>query len=228
MRVIVTCGPSFEPIDEVRRITNFSTGELGVLLADHLADTGFEVLCLRGVAATYPVDPTEATVIPFSTNDDLEAQLGALSKEGGIAAVFHAAALCDYRVCGVTDHAGQSAEFGKIPSRKGSLTLTLEPTTKLISKMRAWFPASRIVGWKYELEGTIESGFAKVSRQIADNRLDGCVANGRAFGRGYGFCQKYRRVRHLPSKRLLCRFLAGWLLNETMKESSKTTDYALV
>jgi deoxyribose-phosphate aldolase len=32
MRVIVTCGPSYEPIDEVRRLTNFSTGELGTLL----------------------------------------------------------------------------------------------------------------------------------------------------------------------------------------------------
>ncbi|HVY71907.1 MAG TPA: phosphopantothenoylcysteine decarboxylase, partial [Verrucomicrobiae bacterium] len=37
MKVIVTCGPSYEPIDEVRRLTNFSTGELGVLLAEELA-----------------------------------------------------------------------------------------------------------------------------------------------------------------------------------------------
>ncbi|HEY5894225.1 MAG TPA: phosphopantothenoylcysteine decarboxylase [Chthoniobacterales bacterium] len=227
MRVIVTCGPSFEPIDEVRRITNFSTGELGVMLADHLADSGFEVICLRGVASTYPIDPTEATVIPFSTNDDLEAELDALSTEGGFVGVFHAAALCDYRVRHVADRDGQIVGSGKISSREGPLTLTLEPSTKIISKMRTWFPDSRIVGWKYELEGTVESVFAKVSRQIAENRLNGCVANGRAFGQGYGFCQKYRRVRHLPSKRLLCRFLAGWLLNETVKETGKARDYAL-
>src|ERR1700730_630479 len=49
MRVVVTCGPSYEPIDEVRRITNFSTGELGSLLANHLAKAGCEVVCFRGV-----------------------------------------------------------------------------------------------------------------------------------------------------------------------------------
>jgi phosphopantothenoylcysteine decarboxylase/phosphopantothenate--cysteine ligase len=40
MKVIVTCGPSYEPIDQVRRLTNFSTGELGVLLSDELARAG--------------------------------------------------------------------------------------------------------------------------------------------------------------------------------------------
>ena len=43
MKVIVTCGPSYEPIDEVRRLTNFSTGELGVLLSNHLARAGHAV-----------------------------------------------------------------------------------------------------------------------------------------------------------------------------------------
>ena len=40
MKIIVTCGPSYEPIDEVRRITNFSTGELGSRLARALARAG--------------------------------------------------------------------------------------------------------------------------------------------------------------------------------------------
>ena len=40
VKVIVTCGPSYEPIDEVRRITNFSTGELGILLANRLTRAG--------------------------------------------------------------------------------------------------------------------------------------------------------------------------------------------
>ena len=48
MKIIVTTGPSFEPIDEVRRITNFSTGELGVLLANSFAQAGAEVFCLKG------------------------------------------------------------------------------------------------------------------------------------------------------------------------------------
>ena len=62
MRAIVTCGPSYEPIDEVRRLTNFSTGELGTILAAALARAGVETLCLRGVAATWPELPHGATV----------------------------------------------------------------------------------------------------------------------------------------------------------------------
>jgi phosphopantothenoylcysteine synthetase/decarboxylase len=49
MKVIVTCGPGYEPIDQVRRITNFSTGELGVRLCNELARAGFEVFCLKGI-----------------------------------------------------------------------------------------------------------------------------------------------------------------------------------
>ena len=51
-RVVVTCGPSYEPIDEVRRLTNFSTGELGILLANALSSAGYDVLCFKGVGAT--------------------------------------------------------------------------------------------------------------------------------------------------------------------------------
>ena len=71
MKVIVTCGPSYEPVDEVRRITNFSTGELGVLLSTAFAGAGFETICLRGVAATYPGEPTGASVVQFTTNNVL-------------------------------------------------------------------------------------------------------------------------------------------------------------
>jgi len=50
MKVIVTCGPSYEPIDQVRRLTNFSTGELGVHLSNQLARAGFEVFFASRVA----------------------------------------------------------------------------------------------------------------------------------------------------------------------------------
>ncbi|MDD5140960.1 MAG: phosphopantothenoylcysteine decarboxylase [Verrucomicrobiales bacterium] len=52
MKVIVTCDPSFEPIDQIRRPTNFSTGELGVRLCDQLARAGFEVFCFKGSGDT--------------------------------------------------------------------------------------------------------------------------------------------------------------------------------
>src|SRR4051812_38172912 len=98
MRAIVTCGPSFEPIDEVRRLTNFSTGELGMLLAGALEQKGVETICLRGVGSTYPINPGIHNVRPFATNSDLAAALRQLVGEVPCDVVFHAAALVDYHV----------------------------------------------------------------------------------------------------------------------------------
>src|SRR3989442_12116010 len=50
MKIVITCGPSFEPIDDVRRITNFSTGELGILLANRLSRDGHDVTLFKGMA----------------------------------------------------------------------------------------------------------------------------------------------------------------------------------
>src|SRR4051812_16710236 len=98
MRVVVTCGPSYEPIDEVRRITNFSTGELGTLLANYLAKAGCEVVCYRGVGATTTERVTGAKVVPFGTNHHLLSELEELPERETVSAIFHAAALVDYRV----------------------------------------------------------------------------------------------------------------------------------
>ena len=61
LRCIVTAGPTCEPLDDVRRLTNFSTGRLGSRLAAHLASQGHEVVLLRGEAATHSL-PVEASI----------------------------------------------------------------------------------------------------------------------------------------------------------------------
>ena len=211
MKVIVTCGPSYEPVDEVRRITNFSTGELGVLLSAAFAEAGFETICLRGVAATYPAEPAGASVVPFTTNDVLAEQLRALGETGDVAGVFHAAALCDYRVCRINDAHGHEVGGAKIASRSGALTIQLEPATKLSSHLRDWFPQSLIVGWKYELDGTPAEAISKARRQVLENRTDACIVNGRAYGAGFGFVQSSGCVGHLAIKERLCAFLVEWM-----------------
>ena len=57
MHCIVTAGPTYEPIDQVRRLTNHSTGQLGTGLAKRLAADGHEVTLLRGRAATHTEMP---------------------------------------------------------------------------------------------------------------------------------------------------------------------------
>ena len=52
--------------------------------------------------------------------------------------------------------------------------------------LRGWFPRATIVGWKYEVDGTREQVIEKASRQIFENQTDACVANGPAYGVGFG------------------------------------------
>ena len=210
MRVIITCGPSFEPIDGVRRLTNFSSGELGLLLAAELSRAGHEVVCLKGEGAVSRVDPGGAQVISFSTNADLLARLRGIGAVGADA-VLHAAALCDYEVKDVRDGDGSPVTAKKIPTLAGEVTLTLRPALKLLPALRAIFPAAKIVGWKYELNGSPGDAEARAREQISANGTQACVVNGAAWGAGFGFIEPGRGVVCLDGKPALCVFLAGWL-----------------
>ncbi len=205
MRLLLTCGPSYEPIDDVRRITNFSTGALGVRLASALAEAGHEVTCFKGVGATTPHGAGAARIVPFSTNDDLLARLAAVERCEEIGAFLHVAALADFKV-----RRDAGAER-KLSSRAGEITLTLVPAAKVISELRGLFPKARIVGWKYELDGTREEALAKGARQIAENGTDGCVVNGAAYGRGFGVVRTGLPLVHLADADALSAWLAAWL-----------------
>ena len=99
MHCIVTAGPTYEPIDQVRRLTNHSTGQLGTGLAKRLADDGHEVTLLRGRSATHTEMPEGVGFQQFKTTADLAENLERLARaEPGAGAVFHAAAVSDFAV----------------------------------------------------------------------------------------------------------------------------------
>lgn len=181
--VVITCGPSAEPIDAVRRITNFSTGALGTAMAEVLAGQGWEVLCLRSEGASAP-PPRNGVVRPWMTNSDLWEALRSLPEEPAV--VLHAAALADFTVREV-QQGGRvlGAMPAKLDSRGGELLLTLAPAPKLIGKLRELFPRSRLVGWKYEAdteEGAAERAALRARQQLVEARLDATVLNGPSLG----------------------------------------------
>ncbi len=211
-RVIITCGPSYEPIDEVRRITNHSTGKLGHLLSNRLARAGWQVTCLKGIGATYHGEVVEGVErLPIGTNEHLLERLERIPDREGIVAVFHAAALADFKVKQVNRGGGEPVEAAKISSRTGELSIVLEPAKKVIGELRALFPKSKITGWKYELAGTPDEAMAKGARQLTENRTDACVVNGRAYGAGFGVVVSGKPPVHLTSYEALCDWLAEWL-----------------
>ena len=210
MRVVVTSGPSYEPLDKVRRLSNFSTGELGTLLAEGFAEVGHTVVCFRGVASTFPPPLWPVEVIPFTTNDDLAHGLQRLPVREDATLVLHAAALCDFKVREIVDEKGDPIHGDKVSSRGGMLKLTMEPAPKLIASLRRLFPSSILVGWKYELDGTVDDVLAKGRRQMEDCLTDACVLNGHAYGTGFGLISRSGEQAHLPDKAALCRFLIEW------------------
>lgn len=176
---VVTCGPAYEPLDRVRRITNFATGEIGSILSLALEDAGWDVCCLRGEGATAPI-PEPIEVHPFSTNASLADAIRGLKRVPD--AIFHAAALCDFEVAEIEGASGKS----KIASRGGELVVRLRPTAKLLPLFRSWFPQAKIIGWKYELDGTPDEAISRARQQIVEAKTDACVINGAAYGPGFG------------------------------------------
>ena len=71
MNCIVTAGPTYEPLDDVRRLTNFSTGRLGTELANFLAARGHKVILLIGTMATHGGERRAQRVETFTTAADL-------------------------------------------------------------------------------------------------------------------------------------------------------------
>lgn len=210
--MIITSGPGSEPIDAVRRITNHSTGELGARLAADFAARGFEVICLEGRGATHAWAPALVDLRSFLTNEDLLSALSALARETPAPALLlHAAALCDYRVARIEDADGAAVRGGKLDSRAGGLRLHLEPAIKVISRLRALFPSTLLVGWKYETEGSAERAIARGQEQLAANDTDACVVNGPALGPGFALITPQGDLVPAATRTALATELAAWL-----------------
>lgn len=208
---IVTTGPASAPIDEVRRITNSASGEIGVLLADALIAVGWEVFLLRGKGATCTRVPQGAAWHEFESNQDLSHLLGELAETRGrdIAAIFHAAALSDYAVASVSGPGGPIAAARKIPGDLAQLQLVLKPAVKILPRLRGWFPHAWVVGWKYELEGTRENAIEAARTQLTQKRTDLTVVNGAAYGPGFGVLEGENPPLHFATKRETAQYLAS-------------------
>ena len=189
MNCIVTAGPTFEPLDDVRRLTNFSTGRLGTDLAKFLTSHGHKVTLLIGELATYPGERRAHAVKTFSSTENLRARLKSFSGKK-VDAIFHAAAVSDFTFGKLFKHddAGKLKPLRpskKISTRNGGLLVELVPTLKIIAELRGWFPKTKIVGWKYEANGKRANAVWLAKIQIASCGTDFCVANGPAYGRGF-------------------------------------------
>ena len=201
MHCVITAGPTYEAMDNVRRLTNFSTGRLGTELANFLTDRGHQVTLLLGEQATHCGERRAHRVEKFTTTADLLERFRVLSQQN-VGAIFHAAAVSDFRFGRIwlRSDSGELSEVksGKITTRAGTLLAELVPTPKVIAELRNLYPAAKLIGWKYEVEGDRSSVLAAAERQLCDCRTDACVANGAAYGLGFGVVTGAARCMHAP------------------------------
>lgn len=203
MNCVVTAGPTYETMDNVRRLTNFSTGRLGTELANFLTTRGHSVTLLIGEQATYPGERKATRVESYTTTANLLEKLRTLAKQN-IGVVFHAAAVSDFMFGKIwlRSESGALSEIksGKISTRQGTLLAELVPTPKIIAGLRELYPTAKLVGWKFEVDGDRASVLRAAENQLRECRTDLCVANGPAFGSGFGLVSGPGHCLDLPGQ----------------------------
>ena len=157
MNIIITAGGTSERIDDVRSITNTSTGRLGHTIGQcFLENHGDEIdklYYLHGLRAL-PVKGEKVTAISVAGARDLQAELEKLLTEEKIDAVIHAMAVSDYMVKEVTTlekiKSGDTTklEGNKISSSIDDLTIILQRSPKVISSIKKLSPETTLVGFK--------------------------------------------------------------------------------
>lgn len=216
--VVITCGPARVWLDEVRYLTNHATGAIGTALAEAFVGCGRLVELYRGVGSTAPGPSAPGTVIEtFEAAEDLAARLAARSRqEPPVAAVLHAAALNDYVLGSVRGMAEGAEERRKWRSDAPEIQVSLVRGSKVLPKLRGWFPSAWIVGWKLELDGSRSDAIRAAARQVAEHGGDACVVNGRAFGSGFGLVERDGLVWEVPDKVTLAERLVTWFCQQSM------------
>lgn len=212
MRCLVTAGPTCEPLDRVRRLTNFSTGRLGTRLAEQLAAAGHAVQLLRSETAVFRRPGPAVSVVDFGSTAELAARLRECRTPGPVA-VFHAAAVSDFAFGSLWNLAAegepQPVSGSKIASRGGRLLAELLPTPKILPQLRSWFPRGLLVGWKYETDGDRARVVALGRAQLAAAGTDACVVNGPGYGPGFGLVRPGMDPVDLPGEEALFRALTS-------------------
>jgi len=169
-RLLITAGPTHEPIDAVRFIGNRSSGRLGVALADRAASRGVETTILLGPTPLRP-SHTGVRTVRFRTTADLQGALAQHVPDCDV--LIMAAAVADYRpVAGAAAGLGGSPA-GKLRREKRNITIELEPTPDLLAGVSAAVRESgggqRLIGFALEpRDGLLEVAKRKLERKGCD------------------------------------------------------------
>ncbi len=171
VRVLVTAGPTHEPIDAVRYLGNRSSGKMGFAAALEARRRGAEVTLVAGPVGL--PDPEGVGVVRVETAEDMAREV--LDRFPSVDVVVMAAAVADFRPARRVE--------GKWKKEGGPPNLALEPTVDILATLGKRKEHQVLVGFAAETEELIPEG----RRKLAEKNLDLIVVNevGRP-GTGFG------------------------------------------
>ena len=170
MKFLLTAGPTREPLDPIRFLSNRSSGKMGYALAEAAQRAGHEVVLISGPSAL--ARPAGVHFLQIETAQEmLEAVRDSITDTD--CAIF-AAAVADYRPAKIADQ--------KIKKSADSLTLVLERTPDILGSMRSLGYRGLLVGFAAETENLLENARGKLVKKGCDLIVANDVSQ-----RGIGF-----------------------------------------
>ncbi len=203
-RVLVTAGPTREPIDAVRYLTNASSGRMGYVIAEAVRDRGASVVLVSG-----PTNLSVPAGIEFQSVETAEQMLATVVQWQEWADVIIAAAA-------VADYTPVEPQAGKIKRSEGEFLLRLRPAVDVLANLSARRRAGQmLVGFALEVEAEWVAAEQKRQSKGVDLLVLNCLRWGRSgFGGEENTIALFLpdgRIRMFPPRSK--RVCAEWIAN---------------
>lgn len=177
-KVLVTAGPTYEPIDPVRFIGNHSSGKMGFAIANTAANLGAEVYLISG-PSHQQIKHSLIQRIDVVSAEDMYIEAHKHFEEVDIAIL--SAAVADYKPKNIADQ--------KIKKKDASLTIKLAPTKDILASLGAIKKHQFLVGFALETNNELENAKSKIKRK----NLDAIVLNS-LRDKGAGFATNTNKI----------------------------------
>lgn len=170
-RVLITAGPTQEPLDPVRFLSNRSSGKMGWALAEATRDRGADVVLVAGPTSLAPVP--NVTYVSVVTSEEMRKEV--VTRFPGTDVLIMAAAVADFRPA--------RPAKGKVPKGRDVRMLALEPTKDILKDLPPRRAGQLVVGFAAETGDLV----ARARGKLIDKALDLIVANDLSEpGAGFG------------------------------------------
>ena len=171
-KILITAGPTYQAIDPVRFIGNFSTGKMGIAIANEAVRQGAEVHLVLGPSAEKNIDSKIHLHRVVSAQQMYEAAVAQFET-------------CDMAIlaAAVADYTPAEVAAQKIKKKGDKLTLTLIPTIDILASLGKLKTTQKLIGFALETENEVENAQLKLQKK----NLDAIVLNSlRDKGAGFG------------------------------------------